>query len=76
MTQALRSYLLGVTAAGMRTPELRRLLEVWPTPQGHHPLVGSERRTDPDTAASLSPTSSRPSRHVASSPVITATGTP
>ncbi|WKN48314.1 MmgE/PrpD family protein [Nocardioides sp. Arc9.136] len=45
--------LLGVTVAGMRTPELRRLLDVWPTPAGPHPLVGCERRTDPDTAARL-----------------------
>lgn len=45
--------LLGVTAAGLRTPELRRLLDAWPQPPGPHPLPGTSLRTTPETAALL-----------------------
>lgn len=48
--------LLGVTAAGLRTPELQRLLEVWPLPPGPHPLPGTAHRTTPETAALLAAT--------------------
>ena len=45
--------LMGVTVAGMRTPEMRRLLEVWPRPNGTAPLLGTEEACDPETSAFL-----------------------
>ncbi|MEQ4549115.1 hypothetical protein, partial [Nocardioides kribbensis] len=37
--------LVGVAAAGLRTPELRALLAAWPLAPGPHPLPGSDART-------------------------------
>ncbi|WP_244930473.1 MmgE/PrpD family protein [Nocardioides sp. W7] len=48
--------LLGVTAAGMRTPELQALVAAWPLPPGPHPLPGTGHRTTPETAALLAAT--------------------
>lgn len=48
--------LLGVTVAGMRTPELRRLVDAWPLPAGAHPVPGTDRTTTPETAALLAAT--------------------
>lgn len=45
--------LVGVAAAGLRTPELRALLAAWPLAPGRHPLPGSDVRTTPETAALL-----------------------
>lgn len=45
--------LLGVTAAGARTPELVALRQAWPAPAGPSALVGAGRGTQPDTAAWL-----------------------
>ncbi|MPZ60844.1 MAG: 2-methylcitrate dehydratase [Propionibacteriales bacterium] len=45
--------LLGVTLAGMRTPELDRLVNAWDCPPGDAPLLGTSVRTVPDTAAYL-----------------------
>lgn len=46
--------LFGVTLAGMRTPELRRLVESWHCPPGDAPLIGDGRRSAPETTAMLS----------------------
>jgi 2-methylcitrate dehydratase PrpD len=48
--------LLGVTVAGMRTPELGLLVEAWPLPSGAHPVLGTDRTTTPETAALLAAT--------------------
>lgn len=48
--------LLGVAAAGLRTPELRRLVATWPTGPGGCPLPGTALRTTPETAALLAAT--------------------
>ena len=48
--------LLGVTVAGMHTPELRRLVEAWPRPSGPHPLLGTDLTTTPEVAALLAAT--------------------
>ncbi len=45
--------LVGVTVAGMRTPEMRRLLEVWSRPAGSAPLIGTTETCDPETSAFL-----------------------
>ncbi|MDH6238115.1 MmgE/PrpD family protein [Cryobacterium sp. CG_9.6] len=45
--------LLGVTAAGARTPELTALAEVWPRSTGSAPIIGTRRTTSPETAAYL-----------------------
>ena len=46
--------LLGVTLAGMRTPELRRLVAAWGAPPGPFPVLGVPLRTTPETVAYLS----------------------
>lgn len=48
--------LLGVTAAGLRTPELRALVDAWPAAPGACPLPGTAVRTTPETAALLAAT--------------------
>lgn len=48
--------LLGVSAAGLRTPELRALVDAWPAPAGDHPLPGTSVRTTPETVALLAAT--------------------
>lgn len=48
--------LVGVTLAGMRTPELQALVAAWPLPPGPHPLPGTGHRTTPETAALLAAT--------------------
>lgn len=45
--------LLGVTAAGARTPEFDKLLRSWQCPPGEAPLVGRSEATCPETAAYL-----------------------
>lgn len=52
-TSFVLTDLLGVTVAGMRTPELGRLLAAWPRPQGAAPLVGTGETSDPETSAFL-----------------------
>lgn len=52
-TSFVLTDLLGVTVAGMRTPELVRLLAEWPRPQGEAPLVGTGETSDPETCAFL-----------------------
>ncbi|WP_199435515.1 MmgE/PrpD family protein [Qaidamihabitans albus] len=52
--QLMLTDLLGVTVAGMRTPELRALIAGWQCPPGKVPVPGSTVRTAPDTAAYLS----------------------
>ncbi|WP_313822708.1 MmgE/PrpD family protein [Citricoccus sp.] len=51
--QTLLIDLFGVTAAGHRTPEMRALITAWKPGSGTVPLIGTESRTDPDTAALL-----------------------
>ena len=46
--------LLGVTVAGLRTPELRALVAAWPAAPGPHLLPGSSVRSTPETIALLS----------------------
>src|SRR4051812_48832944 len=48
--------LFGVTVAGMRTPELRRLVAAWPLPAGAHALPGTGLTTTPESAALLAAT--------------------
>ncbi|MFC4785520.1 MmgE/PrpD family protein [Nocardioides sp. MAHUQ-72] len=45
--------LLGVTAAGMATPELRGLVAAWRPERGPHALIGTDVRTTAETAAML-----------------------
>jgi len=45
--------LIGVAAAGARTPEMRALLDVWGSAPGVSPIVGAHRTTNPETAAYL-----------------------
>jgi 2-methylcitrate dehydratase PrpD len=52
--QLMVTDLLGVTVAGMRTPELRALVDAWASPPGDTPLIGADLRTVPETAAYLS----------------------
>ncbi|MGH3319855.1 MAG: MmgE/PrpD family protein [Streptosporangiaceae bacterium] len=47
---------LGVTAAGARTPELRRLIDAWDPPDGPATLIGAGRHTDVDAAVWLNGT--------------------
>lgn len=51
--QTLLIDLFGVTAAGHRTQEMRALITAWKPGFGTVPLIGTESRTDPDTAALL-----------------------
>ena len=46
--------LLGVTLAGMRTPELRRLVAAWDAPPGPFPVLGAPLCTTAETSAYLS----------------------
>jgi 2-methylcitrate dehydratase PrpD len=52
--QLMVTDLLGVTVAGMRTPELRALVDTWGAPTGDAPIPGTDRRTVAETAAYLS----------------------
>lgn len=45
--------LFGAVTAGMRTPEMRSLVEVWLPPPGNTPLVGAAVRTTPEESAYL-----------------------
>ena len=48
--------LVGVTVAGVRTPEVQTLLAAWHCPPGDAPVPGSSVRTSPETAAHLAAT--------------------
>jgi 2-methylcitrate dehydratase PrpD len=45
--------LLGAVVAGMRTPEMRALLEVWEAPVGDCPVLGTALCTTPEESAYL-----------------------
>lgn len=51
--QSVLTDLLGVTVAGMHTPEMTRLLQAWPRPVGRAPLLGTTETCDPETSAFL-----------------------
>lgn len=52
--QLMLTDLLGVAAAGARTPEMRRLRAGWQTEPGLWPVVGTDTTTSAETAAYLS----------------------
>jgi 2-methylcitrate dehydratase PrpD len=45
--------LIGVVVSGMRTPEMRALLEVWDVPVGDSPVLGTARHTTHEESAYL-----------------------